>query len=245
MFNSLLREVVTRLNYSHARRIVADIEYSKLYGVENSLAVYSLHYLLSNFTFETVLDLGFGRGIHSHILSRSGKTVTSIDTGDSIYTLIPTLDSPDIKFIYGNYLDYEPRDLFDCIWVSHVLEHQRDVGTFVDKIFADLKVDGILALTIPPFEKTIASGHINNFHIGNVFYHLVLCGFDCTDARLLTYGYNQTIFLAKKPIRGKLQLSFDSGDLALLKPYFPPFLRQLWIDDNSLHVCGVKHSFNL
>lgn len=45
----------------------------------------TLQYLLNNYKFDTVLDIGSGEGKHSDVLRLKGKDVTSIDFGKSIY----------------------------------------------------------------------------------------------------------------------------------------------------------------
>ena len=93
----------------------------------------ALQVLIDNFSFETVLDIGSGAGQHASIFEKYGKTVTAVDLGVSVYY--------DRRAADGLVADYNQRSFsnkFDCIWASHVLEHQTNPGTFLCKIKHDL-----------------------------------------------------------------------------------------------------------
>lgn len=156
---------------------------------------------LLTFPFTTVLDVGAGDGKHSRILEEAGKTVTQLTYEEGDYNLL---------------------DLgqFDCIWASHVLEHQVNPNLFLKKCFNDLNENGILAVTVPPTKPLTVGGHVTLWTPGVLLYQLVRAGFDCSDASLKTYGYNISVIVKKRPfIMPRLRL--DYGDLDTLAPYFP------------------------
>lgn len=165
---------------------------------------------LAPLEFRTVLDIGSGRGEHSRRFRAQGRQVTSLD-------LAPPAD------VIGDYLETEFEAPFDCIWACHVLEHQRNPGAFLDKVFRDLVDGGILALTVPPEKQEIVGGHVSIWNEGLLIYHLILAGFDCSEAALSRYDYNVSIVLRKR--RAELPpLRMDGGDIDLLAKYFPiPF----------------------
>jgi len=155
---------------------------------------------------KTILDVGSGDGIHAKKFRESGKEVYTI-------SLIPPAD------IIGDFLDIDlPK--FDCIWASHVLEHQRNVGLFLDKCFNTLKDDGLLAITVPPLKHEIVGGHVTLWNAGLLLYNLILAGFDCSKAIVKQYGYNISVILRKKAISHK-DLLMDYGDIEKLSKYFP------------------------
>lgn len=151
--------------------------------------------------FSTVLDLGAGEGKHTEIFEKAGKAVISIT--------------------YENG-DFLTKDLgkFDCIWASHVLEHQPNPNLFLKKCFNDLNENGILAVTVPPLKNLIVGGHVTLWNPGILLYQLVLAGFDCSKASVKTYGYNISVIVRKISFEMP-KLNFDHGDLNKLKAFFP------------------------
>src|SRR4051794_19397985 len=97
------------------------------------LADEALNKLVREHEFRTVLDIGCGDGPHFDVFQSAGKHVTGIDYRPR---------RPDV--IAANYLQHTFDEPFDCVWASHVLEHQPNVQTFLHKIYSDLKVGGIL-----------------------------------------------------------------------------------------------------
>lgn len=164
--------------------------------------------------FTTVLDLGSGEGVHAEAFKLAEKKVTTV-------SLVKPAD------YVGDYLQFNLPQ-FDCIWASHVLEHQRNVGTFLDKCFNDLKEGGILAITVPPLKPEIVGGHLSLWNAGLLLYNLILAGFDCSNASVMTRGYNISVIVrkVKADING---LVMDFGDIEKIAHYFP---------------LEVKHGFN-
>lgn len=156
---------------------------------------------LLSFPFTTVLDLGAGEGQHSLILEDAGKEVTAIQYED------------------GDYLKQEFNH-FDCIWASHVLEHQPNPNIFLKKCFGDLKEEGILAITVPPLKHDIVGGHVNLYNAGILLYQLILAGFNCAKASVKTYGYNISVLVRKNPV-ALPTLKYDYGDIQKLSHLFP------------------------
>jgi SAM-dependent methyltransferase len=135
--------------------------------------VHTMLRLISSYEFKTVLDIGSGPGEHARFLRHFGKQVYSVD------------ESSSADYV-GDFNTLVLDQQFDVVWCSHVLEHQRNVGMFLEKMFAALKDNGILALTVPchPSKRLIA-GHLTAWNAGLLCYNLVLAGFDCSEARLL------------------------------------------------------------
>ena len=181
-------------------------------------AAETLEYLVENYTFETVLDVGSGQGAHSEVLLKKGKKVTSIDFGTSVYFEKKSNTHTCITADYNNY-DFNYK--FDSIWASHVLEHQPNPNLFLKKLHNDLKEGGVLALTVPPLKHDIVGGHVTLWNAGLLMYQLVLAGFNCKDISIKSYGYNISVVLRKESIKNYPDLSYDSGDILKLKQFFP------------------------
>lgn len=154
-----------------------------------------------------LLDIGSGSGEHAKGFRRAGFEVTTLD-----------LNHP--ADIGGDYL-YTPFDEpFDCLWASHVLEHQRNPGWFLDKCRCDLKEGGLLAITVPPRKDDIVGGHVTLWNAGLLLYNLVLAGFDCADAEAYVDGYDISVLVRN---HGAVlpDLNMDHGDIDLLARFFP------------------------
>lgn len=169
--------------------------------------------LLSNYNFSTVLDIGCGTGTHSTIFKNYKKKVTSTD----YYKRFP-------EVVEGLYQDliFQPHDV---TWASHVLEHQLNVNTFLKKVRKETKVNGYTCITVPPLKHSIVGGHVSLWNAGLLLYNLVLAGFDCSNASIKKYGYNITVIAQAKDF-SLPKLSYDSGDITLLKPWLPKFCEE-------------------
>ena len=158
-------------------------------------------------TIGPVLDIGSGEGFHARYLRECGiETVTLDDKADA-----------DLK---GNFLGLFLPDVYHGIHCCHVLEHQRNPGLFLDKIFDRLADDGWLCITVPPAKHEIVGGHVTLWNAGILVYNLILAGFDCSQAWVRSYGYNVSVVVKKKPadLSG---IRMANGDIERLAPYFP------------------------
>ena len=154
--------------------------------------------------FVSVLDIGSGDGLHAARFRSLGKQVTTI-------SLCPPAD------YVGDYLDIELGQ-HDLVWACHVLEHQRNPGLFLEKCFDDCRQ--WFCVTVPPLKHEIVGGHVSLWNAGLLIYHLILAGWDCSQARVMQYGYNISLLVEKK--RAVLpSLKMDYGDIDALKEFFP------------------------
>lgn len=122
-----------------------------------------------------------------------------------------------------NELKIPPRH-YDCVWGSHVLEHQLNVNKFLRKCQRVCKEGGVIALTVPPRTTYTAGGHVTQWNPGMMIYNMVLAGIDCSNAHIKQYNYNQTVIGYKKTFVMP-KLKYDSGDLATLSKWLPKGLK--------------------
>lgn len=154
-----------------------------------------------------VLDIGSGDGEHAAAFRAAGFDVTAISLREPADVVM-------------DYVQYQPDALFDGIWASHVLEHQRNLGAFLEKCKRDLRPSGWLAVTVPPMKSEVVGGHVALFNAGILLYHLILAGFDCSQAMVKTYGYNVSVIV--RNVDATLpRLEMDCGDIERLAPFFP------------------------
>jgi hypothetical protein len=111
----------------------------------------------------------------------------------------------------GSYLDFAPPRPYDFLWCSHVVEHLLNPGLFFDRVFADLREGGWVGITVPPLKSAMAFQHVTLWNAGLLLIHLIHAGFDCSAARVATYGDNVSVVAQKIP-RG------DKGKARCLPP---------------------------
>jgi len=170
--------------------------------------------LLASFQFNSVLDIGSGAGEHKRLFDYFGKTTYSVD-------IVKTAD------YCGDFMIIDLNKKFDAIWCSHVLEHQRNVGLFLDKIYDSLNDNGVLAIVVPihPRERLI-SGHLTSWSIPLLTYNLIMAGFDCIHASILS-TYELSLIVTKKPanhseLRAPSAHGADAGhEFKNIQQYFP------------------------
>lgn len=158
---------------------------------------------LKKMRFHTVLDIGSGGGEHSELFRKLGKKVTSID--------IRTTDQDYMTTTVEKH---------DCAWCCHVLEHQTNIGLFLQKISNDVVDDGIICITVPPAKDQIVGGHLSIWNAGLLIYNLVMAGIDCSDAMVKTYGYNVSVIVKNKRFHLPYMYS-ETNELTTLKPFLP------------------------
>ena len=132
------------------------------------------------------------------------------------------------------------------MFCSHVLEHQRNIGVFLDKLFDIMRDGAILAISVPPLcSHWVTLSHPNWLNAGMLLYHLVMAGFDCREPRVLTYGYNTSVVLRKKSNRLARQswahhsevLEFLPAELQHQNESFKGAIRSInWTPDLELEV---------
>lgn len=152
-----------------------------------------------------VADIGSGDGFYSDIMERHGHVVHRIDAK------------------HGRHYETTPWRPYSAIWCCHTLEHMRNPGTSLDKMFSECEVQGLVGITVPPLKHSIVGGHVSLWNAGLLIYQMVLSGFDCRAAYLGTYGYNISLIVTKVPCKVD-GLIHDNGDINKVRKFFPvPF----------------------
>lgn len=162
---------------------------------------------------KTILDIGAGEfRDHSNILKNNGFDVITIDYFDN-------------SDFVGDYMKIKLNQEYDAIWCAHVLEHQLNVNNFLVKLRNDVEEGGVVGITVPPMKHNIVGGHLTIWNAGLLLYNMILAGFDCSDVKIKSYGYNISIITKKKTIDGLPKLKFDRGDIEVLSSFFPNGLK--------------------
>lgn len=185
---------------------------------DGTLSKDALEFAIKNIKFSTVLDIGCGSGFHSSVFKSCDKKVTSIDLGVSRY-----YQGNKNPAIITDFMNWNTAEKFDLVWCSHVLEHQKNIGLFIEKIYNCINDDGYLCVTVPPKKDEIVGGHLTIWNAGLLLYNLIINGINCKNAKVKSYGYNISVIVKKteKINLDSLNLSYDIGDIEKLSEYFP------------------------
>ena len=149
-----------------------------------------VEYLLSKKKFKKgfkVLDIGGALGAHCKIMRNFGLLVDSIDKYEK-----------KAEFI-GDFNKYKFKTQYDMIYCQHVIEHQRNQGFFLDKIYDLLIEDGDLVISGPkhPAERFV-EGHISTTILPVFLQLLIYAGFDCKKGKMMSLGGIENSFIVKK-----------------------------------------------
>lgn len=137
-----------------------------------------------------LLDIGGAFGVQARFFRKNAPSV-HVDILDCKPVFEPLIFT-------GFYSEYEPIAPYDYIWASHVLEHVPNVGDFFDKLWKDLKFGGWAAITVPPLKHDMTFAHLTLWNAGLLLTHFIRAGFDCRQARILSYDYNITVIVQKE-----------------------------------------------
>ncbi len=170
----------------------------------------------------TVLDVGSGDGEHARMFATHGAEVDCIDYGTSIYANQAKEFTPSqrIKTLNIDFNAFIPSKQYDLVWASHVLEHQRNPGIFIEQLIRCCHPNGRIIITVPDPHRIMCGGHLSSWTPGLLAYNIVMCGIDLQSSAMIRGSHEFSISF--QPKRFSLpQLSYDYGDLRKLQPYLP------------------------
>jgi|TARA_R110000744_G_scaffold94533_2_gene182584 SAM-dependent methyltransferase len=170
----------------------------------------ALQHVIKYDDVSTILDVGSWRGDQARFLEKHGKIVKTVDFNVA-------------ADFTGNFLHIDFPEKFDCIWCSHTLEHQPNVGLFLEKCYNDLRDGGLLAITVPfmrKYDHSVVDGHLTYWNGGNLLYNIIAAGFDCSNARVKTYA-DQVSVLVRKVGADLPEMTGDRGEINRLSKFFP------------------------
>ena len=150
--------------------------------------------------FNSALDIGSGDGQQTNILRHAGLEVFQVDKYSS---------NAEFKEDF-NFCNFDRK--FDVIYCSHVIEHQRNVGNFLDKIFDSLSEDGLLLISAPKHDaKHLIEGHLNCFYLSYFIQQLIHAGFDLKRGKLLSCNVIENSAIVGKASNFNLSERNESG----------------------------------
>jgi 2-polyprenyl-3-methyl-5-hydroxy-6-metoxy-1,4-benzoquinol methylase len=186
-------------------------------GLPQARSHYAFHSALA-LRPTSVLDVGSGGGDHAQAFAAGGARVLCVDYGTSIYA---RESEAAVEVVHVDFNRFVPPHRFALVWASHVLEHQRNVGVFIENLIECCAEDGHVCITVPDPHRTLWGGHLTLWSPGLLAYNIVLCGVDLSTSRLIRGTNEFSILFGLKRIQLPATLTYDSGDLALLSPFLP------------------------
>ena len=161
-----------------------------------------------------VLDVGCGVNADaSRAFIESVQSVLGVDRADTNFT------HPKFVHLKQDFFGVG-WDMFDVVWVSHVVEHALNPHTFLTDITESCVEGGIIAITVPPMKQFVVGGHVNLFNAGILIYRMILSGLDMKHCQVLQYRYNVSVVVRKRAITLPT-LKNDCGDIQSLSEFFP------------------------
>ena len=115
-----------------------------------------------------VLDIGAGQGQVSFWFDNEGFSVTAIEP-DAYNVKLINEKLKNVCCLVGNAEDFNLKESFDIIWMSHVLEHVINPIDFFKNVKKNLASDGIFFIEVPNCENyTILNSSI--FKVPHTFH---------------------------------------------------------------------------
>lgn len=180
------------------------------------------------YEFDTVLDIGLGRGEASEFFLQGGKTVCATGFAVDSYGL-PSGLLDKIELHENVSVDNMPcfgDEQFDAVWCAHVIEHVPNTGLALKEIWRVLKPGGYLFVMVPPYKSDLVGGHITTgWNLNTLMYNLLLNGFEIKNGSFIRYGYNNAAFVPKG-VFDLPELRHDEGDIETLAEFFPIPVKQ-------------------
>ena len=101
---------------------------------------------------KSILEIGAGQGQATFWFDDEGFLVTSIEPDENNVKLI-NQKLKNSHCIVGSAEDFQLKEKFDIVWMSHVLEHLIKPIQFFGNIRKNLKSDGIFFIEVPNCEN--------------------------------------------------------------------------------------------
>lgn len=165
--------------------------------------------------FDSLIDVGSGGDNHKIFFQQFCDNVFTNDFDESLTG----------QNYPGDFMQIQFDRKFQVVYASNVLEHARNTGAFIEKLFDICEDDGYVAIMVPrPHLNKLLSGHITTWTTGTLIYNIVTAGYDCSEAKVCNGEYEKSVIVRKKSIRDHPDFVYRSGvvdDVGKLAKFFP------------------------
>ncbi|WP_019613776.1 methyltransferase domain-containing protein [Psychromonas ossibalaenae] len=199
--------------------------FQRMFG--NNFSRYGLLKETLTLDFNSVLDIGFGKGAASLFYAINNKNVTSIGLALDSYSYPKyLLQKYSVNCIETTFESFSQEKQYDLVLASHVLEHTLSPGLFLEKARTHLNDSGYLFIIVPPFKESIVGGHVTNgWTLAQLIYNLLLNGYDVKNGHFYQDDKN-ICAIVQKSNQILPMLRMDEGDLEVLRAFWPCEIRQ-------------------
>ncbi len=150
--------------------------------------------------YKRALDIGSGAGVQTMLMRRFGLEVEQLDKYQA---------NAEIR---EDFIHHEFDHKYDVVFCSHVVEHQRNPGLFLDKIFDVLADEGVLILSAPKHEaERFIEGHLTCWFLPLMIQNLIHAGFDCKTGKIISAGAIENCCIVKKAKNFSLDERQEAG----------------------------------
>jgi 2-polyprenyl-3-methyl-5-hydroxy-6-metoxy-1,4-benzoquinol methylase len=147
-----MRVTRTRLNKIAADYHTSDQVPDKF--IEDALQVHSLSWIGEQLaSCRTVLELGYGEGIVTDYLVKSGKVLTTLEGSSVLVEKMKTRYGASVRCVHGLFEEYTPHERYDAVLASHVLEHVDDPVALLRRMRGWLTRGGRVVIIVPNSES--------------------------------------------------------------------------------------------
>lgn len=177
-------------------------------------------YVVNNFKFENVLDLGCGFCPYLNTFTGKGIKYTGIDSFNP-QVLKKISAQKNVELINANFMAHNFGDRkFDCVYSSHVIEHVADTEAYIRKLKGLVKEGGIMCIIWPKPKPEVVGGHVHIFNPGMMYYNVTRTGINCSQWKCVEKDYS---FCIAGPCHKVPQpkLTYSAGEIETLNPLFP------------------------
>jgi 2-polyprenyl-3-methyl-5-hydroxy-6-metoxy-1,4-benzoquinol methylase len=115
-----------------------------------------------NLTDKKICEIGSGNGYVANKIGEKYK----IDC----YEPTPTFESTNNINLIKKFMEFDDKQQYDVIILSHTFEHITDPADFLCKIHKSLKKEGIVIMSYPNFEIGLNNNHVNLFNSEHISY---------------------------------------------------------------------------
>jgi len=169
--------------------------------------------------FNDVLDVGAGECIQAKYLEGHNKKVYTCDYAKGNNCI----EASNYDYV-GDFVNIKFEKKFDCVLLSHVLEHQLNINNFLTHVVSTVKENGYITIVVPPRKPFLIGGHVSMWNAGLVLYHLILAGVNCSkECYIKQYDYNIGVIVKNVPNNiDDIEITYDGLDITnLLSEFFP------------------------
>lgn len=178
-----------------------------------------IKFLLDNYKFNTVLDIGCGHAPYIDMFLGMDMQYTGLDAFQQS-TLDKYNDNSNVNLINSHIFNYETENKYDCVFSCHVVEHVADTESFIRHKVSFVNDGSVFCILWPKPKPQIVGGHVHIFSPGLMMYNLVRIGLDCSGWKIVECDYTYGVMGTVRRI-SDVKLTYANGELERLNQYFP------------------------